>query len=234
MLDWKKTFAVIVQTLNRSHFKSLLKGHANLGNNGQEFYDLAFGHAVMVLKIDDEPYYKGYRPSLTGNEELRRAFNSLYNAQRDLQITEAEFQIEKRREKIKEDFENIKEIFKGTVPAVICDERKMYRPRHERGLSKTTNANLIYRDWSCNVDEVRSTLTHVENADQGKKYYSWYPDTASKPDDAPDHAPVHNCVTWIIKTQRESMSLPLLPSVTNGSITEFAKCLRESETGDIV
>lgn len=233
MLNWEKNFAVIVQTLNRSHFKALLKGHANRRNDSQEFYDLAFGHAVMVLKINGELYYKGYRPNLTGNKALREVSHSLYNAQRDPQTTEEmESQIEKRQEKIKEDLDKIKETFKQTVPAKICDEQKMYRPRHERELSKTTNTDFIYRDWSCNVDEVRSTLAHIENADQQKKYYSWYPDTASKPDDAPDNALVHNCVTWIIETQRESMLFPLLPSVTNGSITEFAKCLRE--TGDNV
>lgn len=68
MIDWEKNFAVIVQKSN----PSILIGRGNPGNDIIEFYDRALGHAVMVLKVNGEMHYKGYRFSIERQEKLRR------------------------------------------------------------------------------------------------------------------------------------------------------------------
>ena len=70
----RKNFAIIVQTSN----PFVLIGRGNLGNDIIEFYDRAFGHAVIVLKVDGELYYKGYRFNIQGEDKLRELRYKLY------------------------------------------------------------------------------------------------------------------------------------------------------------
>ena len=216
MLDWAKTFAIILQTSKPS---ILRRSSTNRGNDAQEFYARGFGHAVMVLNIHGELLYKGYRPNVTGHREFREAFHNIYHNVQDM-----------TRLQIREALGTITDILRQGVPAVIRDERKRYRPRHERILSQTTTAEIGYKDWHHNDDEVRSILIHIDQDEQKEKYYSLRPDTARESGDFPGDASIHNCVTWIIETQRESIISLLLPPILSGNVSQLAQHLQE--TGD--
>ena len=78
MIDWEKNFAVIVQKSN----PLILRGQKDIKGDEDGFSDRAFGHAVMVLKVDGKLHYKGYRFNIGGEAKLRALLQELYtNAQ---------------------------------------------------------------------------------------------------------------------------------------------------------
>ena len=214
MIDWEKNFAVIVQGSNPFS----LRGHEDIGDDEGEFYEQAFGHAVMVLKIDGELHYKGYRFNIGSEAKLRALLHDLYcNAQiQHLQDNE-----------IKEKISCIKNILSvGKVQAVILDEGNRYKPRHQRGMSGTIKGDCVYYDLNYEEKEVKTIWTQVERDEPKEKYYSLKPDTAKETGNFPEGALVHNCVTWIVETAEASVNNPLLPRVDDGNISQFANELR--------
>ena len=220
MIDWEKNFALIVQTSN----PFVLIGRGNLGNDIIEFYDRAFGHAVMVLKVDGELHYKGYRFNIQGEDKLRELRYKLYiNAHiQPLQ-----------NEKMRKDIENI---LRRGVRAEIWDESNNYYSRHQRGVSGTIEDDLIYYDLNYEEKAVHVIWNQIKQDEEKEKYYSLNPDTVKKIGTFPEGALVHNCVTWIVETEGASVENPLLPRVDEGNISQFAKALRgmggTRETGE--
>lgn len=214
MVDWDKNFAVIAQTSNTL----LLIGRGNPGDDIVEFYDRAFGHAVMVLKIDGELHYKGYRFSIEGEEKLRKLRAEIYANAQDRYLEDEEIQ------KKKKCMENI--LRKG-VRGEILDEGNRYRPRHEQELAGTIKTDLAYHDLNYDEKEVHSIWTQVKQDEQKEeKYYTLEPDRVRKSGKFTPDSLVHNCVTWIIETQHVSVDRFLLKRVPTGNISQFARNLR--------
>lgn len=202
MIDcWEKNFGVIARPLDPSRLKTFLRDAENLRNRDIENLrnarndDRVFGHAVMVLKIDDKLYYRGYRPILEGRE-LRKALAK----NKDAKITD---------------------IFREGVDAEIRDEKNMYHLRHKKMMTETTSDEFVYQDWDCAEDEVHSILRCVIKDEKKEKVYSLDPDTARKNRNVHEDKLVHNCVTWIVETEHTSVNNPLLPQVENGNIARF-------------
>ena len=218
MIDWDKNLAVIVQDSN----PYMLTGREHPGNDIDEFYNQALGHAVMVLKVDSELHYKGYRFSIEGEKELRKLREDLHtNAQvRHLPAKEV-------REKIGRLKDILRKGRRGKgVQAEIWDEGKRYRPRHQQGLSGTIKDNkLVYYDSNYEKEEVNAIWHQVKQDEEKEKYYSLKPDTVREDGNFSVDALVHNCVTWIVETEHTSVKNPLLPRVEEGNISQFAKKL---------
>ena len=197
MLAWEKNFAVIVRKSNTSIFRDQVRDLNDI--------ETALGHAVMVLKIDGELYYRGYRPLL--NQTIREvlALN---------------------------DNRKVIDIFRREVfLAEVRDERRMYQPRHKKWLLSTSDTTLVYREWDYNEDERHSILDLVKHdEDRKQKYYKLDPDDKKEIDKHLKDEFIHNCVTWIIETQHKSVNRLLLVRVDNGNISDFADRLQE--TGD--
>ena len=207
MIDcWEKNFGVIARPLDPSRLKIFLRNTKNLRNRDIENLrnarndDRIFGHAVMVLKIDDKPYYRGYRPILEGSK-LRQALAK----NEDAKITD---------------------IFRKGVDAEICDEKNTYHLRHKKMMTETTSDEFVYEDWNCAEDEVRSIFRCVIKDEKKEKVYSLEPDIAQKNRNVHEDKLVHNCVTWIVETEHTSVNNPLLPHVENGNIAQFIGKLR--------
>ena len=149
MINWEKNFAVIVQTSNTP----LLIGRGNPGNDVQEFFDRAFGHAVMVLKVDDELYYKGYRFSIDGKKELRKLRAEIYANAQDQYL---------ENEEIQKKINCMENILRKGVRAEILDEGKRYRPRHEQRGCGTIEDKLVYYDLNYEEKEVNAIWTQVK------------------------------------------------------------------------
>ena len=199
MIDcWKKNFGVIARPLDPSHLKAFLRDVKNLRNARND--DRVFGHAVIVLKIDDKLYYRGYRPILEGSK-LRQALAK----SEDTKVTD---------------------IFRKGVDAEICDEKNTYHLRHKKMMTEATSDEFVYKDWNCTEGEVRSILRCVIKDEEKEKYYSLKPDTAKEDGNFPVDALVHNCVTWIVETEHTAVNNPLLPHVENGNISQFIRKLR--------
>ena len=203
--NWEKNFAVIVQKSN----PPILRDGGEHLDDTEEFHELAdtaFGHAVMVLKIGNALHYRGYRPALEENQELRKA---LANSDVRLVIT----------------------VLREGILAEICDELKMYQPRHKRLLVRTPTVNLVYKDLNHSEHDVNSIWTRVkQDEEKEEKHYTLKPDAVRKSGEFAADSLVHNCVTWIIETQRASVENLLLDPVPDGNISRFAEKLRE--TGD--
>ena len=215
MIDcWDKNFAVIVQNSN----PFILRGHENIGDDGGEFYDRAFGHAVMVLKVDGELHYKGYRFNINSKAKLRELLHDLY--------TNAQIQHLQNKE-IKKKISCIKNILRvGKVQAVISDEGNRYELRHQQGVSGDVEGDFVYDDLNYKEKEVNTICAQVKRDEAKEKYYSLNPDTAKKTGNFPEGALVHNCVTWIVESESASVKNPLLPHVDEGNISQFANELR--------
>ena len=213
MIDWEKNFAVIVQTSNLP----LLIGRGSPGNNVQEFFDRAFGHAVMVLKVDGELHYKGYRFNIGGKKKLRKLCATIYANAQDQYL---------ENEEIRKEINCIESILREGVRAEIFDEGKRYRPRHQWGVCGTVENNLVYYDLNYEEKEVNAIWTQVIQAEKQEKHYSLNPDIAKKTGNFPKNALVHNCVTWIIETQHVSVNRFLLDRIPEGNISQFADNLR--------
>ena len=217
MIHWEKNFAVIVQTSN----PFLLIGRGNPGNDIQEFYDRAFGHAVMVLKFDGELHYKGYRFSIEGKEKLRKLRYEIYANAQDQYL---------ENEEIQKKINCMENILRKGVRGQISDEGNRYRPRHEQELDETIKTDLAYHDLNYDEKEVDSIWTQVKQDEQKEeKYYTLEPDTARKYGKFTEDSFVHNCVTWIIETQHVSVNRFLLQGVSTGNISQFARNLRTME-----
>ena len=176
----------------------------------------------MVLKVDGELHYKGYRFNIGGEAKLRALLQKLYNAQ--VQRLE--------NHEIRENISCINNILSiGKVQAVIGDEGNRYALRHQQGVSGDIEGDFVYYDLNYEEKEVDTIWTQVKQ-DEAKeeKYYSLNPDTAKKIGNFPEGALVHNCVTWIIETQHASVEDLLLDPVPDGNIFRFAENL--CETGD--
>ena len=213
MLDWEKNFAVIVQDSNLL----VLTGRGNLENDITEFYDRAFGHAVMVLKVDGEMHYKGYRFSIEGKQELRKLRQELYINAHIQHLSNDE---------LRENISCIENILRSGVRGEISDEGNNYRSRHQRGVSGTIEDDCVYYDLNYEKKEVHAIWNQVKQDEEKEKYYSLNPDTAKKTGNFPEGALVHNCVTWIVESEGASVKNPLLPHVNDGNISQFADELR--------
>ena len=167
MLNWEKNFAVIVQTSNTS----LLLGRGNLGNDIIEFYDRAFGHAVMVLKVDGEMHYKGYRFSIEGKRKLRELRHELYINAHIQHLPNDE---------LRKNINCIESILRSGVRGEISDEDNNYRSRHQRGVSGTIEDDCVYYDLNYEEKEVHVIWNQVRKDEEKEKYYSLNPDTAKK------------------------------------------------------
>ena len=215
MIDWEKNFAVIVQ---KSNPFILIGRGGNPVNDIIEFYDRAFGHAVMVLKIDGEMYYKGYRFSIEGEQKFRKLRYKLYI---DAQIQPLQ------NEEITKNRRYIENILRRGVRAEILDESKRYRPRHQHGVFGTIRDDLVYYDLNYEEKEVNAIWDQVKQDEEKEKYYSLNPDIAKNIGDFPENALVHNCVTWIVETECTSVENPFLPRIDDGNISLFVKKLCE-------
>lgn len=214
MLDWDKNFAVIVQGSNPFS----LRGHEDIGDDEGEFYERAFGHAVMVLKVDDELHYKGYRFNIGSEAKLRALLHELY--------TNAQIQHLQDNE-IKEKISCIKNILSvGKVQAVIWNEGNSYELRYQQGVSGDIEDDFVYYDLNYEEKEIKTIWTQVKQDESKEKYYSLNPDTAKETGNFPEGALVHNCVTWIVETAEASVNDPLLPRVNDGNISQFTNELR--------
>ena len=209
MIDWEKNFAVIVQKSN----PSILIGRGNPGNDIIEFYDRALGHAVMVLKVNGEMHYKGYRFSIERQEKLRRLRYKLYT---DAQIQPLQ------HEEMRKNIRYIENILRRGVRAEILDEGKRYRPRHQQGVFGTIADDLVYYALNYEEKEVNAIWNQIKQDKEKEKHYSLNPDTAKEAGNFPKDALVHNCVTWIVETEYASVEKPLLPRVDDGNISRFA------------
>ncbi len=219
MIDWEKNFAVIVQKSN----PSILRGRGNITGDEREFYERAFGHAVMVLKIDGELHYKGYRFNIGSDAKLRALLHDLYT---NVQIQHLQ------NKEIKKKINCLKNILSvGDIQAVVSDESNGYELRHQRGMSGTIKDDCVCYDLNYEEKEVNTIWTQVKQDEAKEKYYSLTPDTAKKTGNFPEGALVHNCVTWIVETAEASVDNPLLPRVDDGNISQFANELRRM--GDI-
>ena len=187
----------------------------DIGNDDEEFYSQVFGHAVMVLKVGDELVYRGYRPEITGNKEFRQLRRQAY----DPEALNPSERRDVRR--------SITRILTTGVPAVISDERQSYQWRHKNLLGQSPNTEFVYNDWSLDLSEICSILSHIERDTRKKKYYSLRPDRSRRLGYFSDDDFVHNCVTWIVETVNESLSHQLLPFEPNGNASHFATYLRE-------
>jgi hypothetical protein len=209
--EWTKTFAIIVQTSKTA----LLRGGENQEEDIQEFYDQAFGHAAMVIKGQGELLYKGYRPNVNGHRQLREGFYNLYHNLQNMTTSQ-------KRETVR----TIGNILKQGMPAVIRNEGRKYRPRHEKALTQIVDEDLCYRDWNHNEAELHQICAQVEQDHDTEKYYSLLPDTTQESGNLPPDAIIHNCVTWIIETQRKSIISLLLPDLPNGNVSQLAQHLQ--------
>ena len=226
MIDcWDKNFAVIVQDSN----PFILRGHEDIGDDEGEFYERAFGHAVMVLKVDGELYYKGYRFNINSKAKLRELLHDLYTNAQDQHLP-----VKKVRKKIG----RLKDILTDGVRAEIWDEDRRYRPHHQQGLSGTIKDDCcVYYDLDREEKEVDTIWAQVKQDEGKEKYYSLNPDTTQSTGNFPKGALVHNCVTWIVETEYTSVNKPRLPRVKGGNISQFANELRAKggtrETGEL-
>ncbi len=143
MIDWEKNFAVIVQKSN----PLILRGQKDIGDDEGEFYGRAFGHAVMVLKVDSKLYYKGYRFNIGSEAKLRECLHELY--------TNAQIQHLQNKE-IKKKISCIKNILTvEKVQAVISDEGNRYELRHQQGVSGDIEGDFVYYDLNYKEKEVK-------------------------------------------------------------------------------
>ena len=121
----------------------------------------------------------------------------------------------------------IENILRKGVRAEISDEGNRYRPRHEREVSGTINAGLVYHEVNYDDKEVHVIWDRVKQDEQKKeKHYTLEPDRVRKSGKFPSDSLVHNCVTWIIETQHISVNRFLLKRVPTGNISQFAHNLR--------
>ena len=214
MIDWEKNFAVIVQKSD----PFTLRGHGDTTDDEGEFYERAFGHAVMVLKVDGELHYKGYRFNIGSEAKLRALLHDLY--------TNAQIQHLQDNE-IKEKVSCIKNILSvGKVQAVIWNEGNSYELRYQQEVSEDIEDDFVYYDLNYEEKEVKTIWTQIKQDEVKEKYYSLKPDTAKETGNFPEGALVHNCVTWIVETVESSVNNPLLPFVNDGNISQFANELR--------
>ena len=219
MIDWEKNFAVIVQKSN----PFILRGRGDIGGDEGEFYERAFGHAVMVLKVDGKLYYKGYRFNIGNEAKLRALLHELYT---NAQIQHLQIQHLQNKE-IKAKISCMNNILSvGEVQAVILDEGKRYELRHQQGVSGTIKDDSVYYDLNYEEKEVDTIWTQIKQDEEKEKYYSLNPDTTKKTGNVPKGALVHNCVTWIVETEGTSVNNPLLPRVVDGNISQFVDELR--------
>ena len=194
---------------------SFLEHQGNLGSDHEEFYNQVFGHAVMVLKVGDELVYRGYRPEITSNKEFRQLRHQAYDPEA-LNSSER-----------KDVHRSIIRVLTEGVTAVISDEQQSYQSRHESLLGQSTNTEFVYNDWSLDLSEICSILSHIEQDKRKEKYYSLRPDRSRKLRYFSDDDFVHNCITWIVETVNESLSRQFLPSDPDGNASQFAADLRE-------
>lgn len=203
---WTQTFAIICQEPDTK----LLGTSRDLGSDNEEFYSQVFGHAVMVLKVDDELVYRGYRPEITGNQAIRQAYNAVAASPNERAV-----------------HRSIIRIFTEGVSAVISDERQSYQPRHESLLRQNTSTQLAYNDWNLSLGEICSILSHIEQDKRKEKYYSLRPGRSRRLGYLSGDDFVHNCITWIVETVNESLSRQFLPFDPDGNASQFAAYLRE-------
>ncbi|MXV83760.1 hypothetical protein F4X88_11765 [Candidatus Poribacteria bacterium] len=196
MVDWEKNFAIIVRTSSFSHLRDLYTGKADLGNAHEN--DPAFGHAVIILKIGDDLYYRGYRPTLA-DRGLREALGA-------------------------NDKSAVIDILRKGVTAEICDERSMYQEVFQTALPGFVYHYLNYKKKE--VDAIWTQVKQDEEKED--KYYTLEPDTARQSGEFAEDSLVHNCVTWIIETQHVSVNRFLLKRVRNGNISQFAENLHQT------
>ncbi len=196
MLDREKNFAVIVRTSSLSHLRYLYTGKVDLGNAHEN--DPAFGHAVIVLKIGDDLYYRGYRPTLA-DRRLREALGA-------------------------NDKSAIIDILRKGVTAEICDERSMYHEVFQTVSPEFVYHHLNYKKKE--VDSIWTQVKQDEEKEE--KHYTLEPDIARQSGEFAADSFVHNCVTWIIETQHVSVNRFLLKRVRNGNISQFAENLHQT------